>query len=386
MKLGVLTSCISRRAGGVVEVVRPLARALTAQGIAVSVLSLHDNQAEIDLSEWSPLYPRTFRSIGPARLGFSPSLSRALSEVGPNLLHVHGLWMYPSLACIYWNLQSARPYVVSPHGMLHPKALMISSWKKKPAAWLYENYHLKNAACIHATTESEAHFIRKYGVTTPICIIPNGIELPPVSERVPRSNQLRKKVLLYLGRLHPQKGLLTLLRAWEKAQDYGSPKSKDWCLKIAGWSQCGHEDELKLFCRQRSLHESVSFVGPHFGEEKETIYRSSDAFVLPSSFESFGMVVLEAWAHKLPVLMTQGYLSEGFEHSAAIPMETSQESMAEALSILFSMGDEERQAMGGRGYRLAAEQFSWDKSAASMKSVYEWIVGIGNKPACIFTS
>jgi poly(glycerol-phosphate) alpha-glucosyltransferase len=268
--------------------------------------------------------------------------------------------------------------------MLHPNALEISWWKKKPVAWVYENHHLKHARCLHATSESEAHFIRKYGIKNPICIIPNGIHLPRLVEGTPRPRKAGKKVLLYLGRLHPQKGLLTLLHAWAAVQGSGIPETKEWVLVIAGWAQHGHEGELKIFCQQHSLCNTVSFAGPQFGEAKDQIYRSADAFVLPSSFESFGMVVLEAWSHGLPVLMTnQGYLTEGFASDAALPMEFSFEGMVDGLHTLCSMSDQQRQDMGRRGLDLVEKQFTWNRNATSMRSVYEWMLGGGPTPNCI---
>lgn len=384
MKIGLVTSSVSQSAGGVVEVIRPLANELASLGMDISILSLRDNSSEVDLSDWSPISPLTFPGIGPSTFGFSPSLSRALIESGVNLLHVHGLWMYPSLACLYWAFKSAQPYIVSPHGMLHPKALEISWWKKKPVAWVYENYHLKHARCLHATSESEAYFIRKYGIKTPICIIPNGIHLPRLNKRPSGDQRSDKKVLLYLGRLHPQKGLLTLLRAWEAVQRSRVPEAKDWCLVIAGWDQNGHEGELKSFSQKQSILDSVCFVGPQFGAMKDRIYRSADAFVLPSSFESFGMVVLEAWSYGLPVLMTnQGYLSEGFTSDAALPMEFSFEGMVDGLHTLCSMSDQQRQDMGRRGLDLVERQFTWTRNATSMRSVYEWILGEGPRPNCV---
>jgi glycosyltransferase involved in cell wall biosynthesis len=114
-----------------------------------------------------------------------------------------------------------------PRGMLDPWALNNSRFKKKLAALVFENSHLRCAACLHALCQSEAKSIRAYGLTNPICVVPNGIDLPWVVEgselRVESSALQRfaagRKILLYLGRIHPKKGLANLLKAWKQVSD-----------------------------------------------------------------------------------------------------------------------------------------------------------------------
>ena len=86
--------------------------------------------------------------------------------------------MYPSLASRRWSRRVCRPYLVSPHGMLDPWAVRHAAWKKRVAGWWFENAHLAGAACLHALTASEARAIRAYGLTNPICVVPNGVDLP----------------------------------------------------------------------------------------------------------------------------------------------------------------------------------------------------------------
>ena len=154
-------------------------------------------------------------------LRYAPELCRQLASLTPDLVHTHGLWTYLSIATSRWSKSHGslrpHPYLVSTHGMLDPWALRNSRWKKIIAAFVFERRHLKNAACIHAVNQAEAAAIRAFGLRNPICVIPNGVELcrsdgpdrmPPwAAEAVGR-----RKVLLYLGRLHPKKGLSILLR------------------------------------------------------------------------------------------------------------------------------------------------------------------------------
>jgi len=99
--------------------------------------------------------------------------------------------------------------------MLDPWALYNSRWKKIIAGFAFERRHLENAACIHAINRAEAAAIRAFGLKNPICIIPNGVEVRAsnVANRTPlwTAHILGdRKILLYLGRLHPKKGLSIL--------------------------------------------------------------------------------------------------------------------------------------------------------------------------------
>jgi len=132
------------------------------------------------------------------------------------------------------------------------------------------------------------------------------------------------------------------------------------------------------------LTESIHFVGPQFGQQNARSLKQADAFILPSLSEGMPMAVLEAWAYRLPVLMTpQCNLPEGFAAKAAVHMLPDAASIAVALNTLFSMSQLERREMGDKGRRLVEERFGWPTVAASMRSVYSWILGRNPIPACV---
>src|SRR5262249_37195453 len=157
--------------------------------------------------------------------------------------------------------------LVAPHGMMDPWALRQSRLKKRVAGLLYQNAQLRQAACIRALCESELRSIRAYGLKNPVCVIPNGIDLPqkperknPLAQARPPKDQ-RRKALLYVGRIHPKKGLVNLLKAWKGAIRAGFTIGEQWHLVIAGWDQEGHEAELKSLAANLGIEESVLFVG-----------------------------------------------------------------------------------------------------------------------------
>jgi len=375
-----LTGPVSRAAGGLFDALRNLALEIeNGDRYSPSVIGLCEPNFERDRSQWGKVDTEAFQVRGPRSFGYAPELSRALCLKNPALLHIHGLWMYPSVAAIRWSHRS-KPYVVSPHGMLDPWALRNSRWKKRISAALYEDRHLREAACLHALNHSEAEAMRGYGLKNPICVIPNGVELPAAPEA--NSSKSEHRNLLYLGRLHPKKGLPLLVEAWCRVQQMA--KEPGWRLIIAGWDQHGHQSELQSLAAKLQKGSSIDFVGPQFGEAKSDLFREASAFILPSLSEGLPVSILEAWSWRLPVLMTTSCnLPEGLKAGAAIMMEADAESIYGALIQLFSMDSVERGAMGARGRRLVEEQFRWPRIADQMTQVYDWILGRGPQPFCV---
>ncbi len=376
MKIAYLNTSISRRNGGVSEVARRLAQevAILNEG-GVEVLGTQDSASEDDRASWEPLKPRLFAPRYPRSFGYSPEYAQELDLLAPDLCHVHGLWTCPSLLARWAQRRKNRPYIISVHGMLDAWAIRNSRWKKRAAALLFQRAALKNAACLQAMTLAEVRSIRAYGLKNPICLIPNGVDLPqPVTTHPPLWNANGRKSLLYLGRIHPKKGLMPLLAGWARA-------NAEWNLVIAGWDQDGHESDLKQRVSELGITDTVHFIGPQFGQARTAAYQTADAFVLPSFSEGLPLVVLEAWASGLPVLMTpECNLPRGFETGAAIQIAAD---ASGALMELFAMADSRRQAMGARGRALAEEEYSWPKVARAMVDVYSWILGSGTRPPFI---
>jgi poly(glycerol-phosphate) alpha-glucosyltransferase len=220
----------------------------------------------------------------------------------------------------------------------------------------------------------------------PICIIPNGVDLPDLSETPtlqPQAFAEGRKILLYLGRLHPKKNVANLVRAWKQVLESHPSTKASWVLAIAGWSQRGYEQELNRLAGDLDTAAtpglgSIAFLGPRFGTEKNECYRACDAFIMPSLSEGLPITVLEAWAYAKPVLMTpECNLPEGFAAGAALQIGTGPEEIAAGLKQVIEMSDDDRRAMGDRGRTLVATKFSWPKIGEQMRSVYEWVLGGG---------
>ncbi|MCA9909599.1 MAG: glycosyltransferase [Anaerolineae bacterium] len=360
---------------------------MNATGCEISVFAPSDEFSNEDSRKWTGVRLEVLERRGPAVLGFAPGLGQSVRRQELDLLHAQGLWMYPSVVSMQWGRRQKQPVVISPRGMLDPWAVRNSAWKKRIAGSIFEDAHLRSAACLHALCVSEYEAIRSYGLRNPVAVIPNGVDLPPPAIAQCPTNEARtgdERVLLFISRLHPKKGLLSLVRAWASAREDAMERASNWKLVIAGWDQGGHRGELERLVTELGVEASIQFVGPLYGDEKVAQLSAADAFVLPSHSEGLPMAVLEAWASGLPVLLTPGCnLPEGITAGAALVMEPNVESIETTLKQLFALSDLDRVAMGERGRHLVEERFAWPKVAETMGDVYRWLLGEAARPASV---
>lgn len=388
MQVGFLTRSLSRDAGGIFEIETALAKELDKSGCKVTAFGNIDRFTNEDSRAWGLVQTRAYEFFGPDSYRFAPQLRREFLNSDFDICHLHSLWSHTSSIAYKWGELKCRPVVVSPNGMLDPWALAHSAWKKRIVLLLQEKRLLKNAACLHANTEKEAKDFRSLGLGRPIAVISNGVYLPNrlnVDElRAERKGRLKR--LLYLGRLHPKKGLVNAISAWGKL--HVSMRKSEWQLVIAGWDQNGHLAELKKLCDTLDLSYSDSltskniesphdivFLGPTYGRDKEILLSQANAFILPSFSEGMPMSILEAWAFGLPVLLTPFCnLDLGVEHGAAYKIEPTVEGISDGLVFLTDSSSNDLASLGRLGRLLVESQFSWESVAQKMKMVYEWLV------------
>ncbi|MDD7986904.1 glycosyltransferase [Lentisphaera marina] len=375
MKIAQLTPSLSNAGGGVSKVVIELASNLKNNTDVFIHLFSSDkpclNEVHIQHHFSKPHGPKSF--------SFSNELTSQLLNFSPDLIHLHGIWMYHQLASFLWQKKTNKAVIISPHGMLDSWAIQNSKWKKWLISKLFANRSLQAANCIHALCEAEYLAIRNYGITAPVCIIPNAVDLPKASsyQQAPW-NQNNKKTCLYLGRIHPKKGLINLINAWDKKL------LENWQLIIAGWSENDHEQEIKDLIKSRSLQTEIILIGAVFDKDKQAAYQNADAFILPSYSEGLPMTILEAWSYKLPVLMTEACnLPEGFENNCAIKIAPSTSSIEKGLNELASMSPQELNSMGEKSFKLVKERFTWTSVSSTFHSVYKWCINGKNIPDCV---
>ena len=321
-------------------------------------------------------HPQTFRALpllGAACL--SDDLHRALRQSArqADILHSHGLWLMPNVYPA-WAVRGARArLVVSPRGMLGAEALAFSGRRKRLFWRLFQRDALRRAACLHATSDAEHADIRAMGLTNPVAVIPNGVDLPAEDNTRATTGP---RTVLSLGRIHPKKGLDRLIRAWGQVE----AEHPGWRLRIVGPAELGHDQELAALSGSLGLT-GVSIEGPLFGADKLAAYRAADLFVLATRNENFAMTVAEALAAGVPVISTTGapwggLVSEG----CGWWVDQGVEPMVAGLRAALAMPGDELRAMGVRGRAWMARDFGWDRIAADMLDVYGWLANGGAPP------
>lgn len=380
LKILLLSTSSSRNAGGLYNSVRQLGKNLNIQnsvGLDPVVLAFRDERSDVDNKFYSPLKLVEYKIVGPSGIAVSFDLLNKIRQLGPDIIHIQGIWLFSSFINTKYCLKHKIPYIISPRGMLDPWILSVRSWKKRLGLYLYERKHLENATCIHALCEPEYKAIRKFGLKTPVAIIPNGVDLPSNNFKTPKNLPYWKKVddrknLLFLSRLHPKKGLENLIHSWNNLKEY----HKEWKLIIAGESRGNtYKAELEDLVNGLNLSEHILFIGAQYHEEKELTFRLCDGFILPSYSEGMPMAVLEAWSYSLPVLITDDCnIKEGFENKAAIRIEANLTGLTKGLTVFFNLSLEERALMGANGFDLVKSKFTWEVIAKETANLYEWIL------------
>lgn len=197
-------------------------------------------------------------------------------------------------------------------------------------------------------------------------MIPNGVDLPDVSER---SDCATSRTALFVGRLHPVKGLPVLLEAWARAKPDG------WTLRIVGPDEAGHRKTLESDVARLGLGRRVVFSGPLDGDALHHTYQDAALFILPSHTENFGMAVAEGLAHGLPVITTHGTpWSCVADEACGWWVACDPGALASAIGEAAALAPGDLHAMGGRGRNMVARRFSWDTVAASFLDAYATMV------------
>jgi len=306
----------------------------------------------------------------------SSALDRALQgEVQHyDLLHIHEIWHHPHFAAYCAARKFNKPYVVTVHGALDTWCLNYKSLKKRIYAALIQRRILNEAAAIHAITQDEVKDIRAFGVHSPVVVIPNGIDPgefcdPPKKEEIEKlyPELQGKKVVLFLGRIHPIKGLDILAKAFGVI----AKERDDIRLMVVGPDNEGCQKQVEQILEVQEVRRKCIFTGTLTGEQKLAALSRADIFVLSSYSEGFSMAILEALACGLPVVITrQCNFPEVAEANAGIVIDPDVDQLAAALYKLIENSGL-REKMGSNGRHLVMEHFTWDKIAGQMVELYQ---------------
>jgi glycosyltransferase involved in cell wall biosynthesis len=382
-----IIASLDNAAAGPSYTVTRLAETLAARGFASEILCTGSVGADCRAGVATRKFPLDGASVQLLKkFAVSRALGRAIDAAAAagHVLHSNGLWLMPNLYPALSARRHGAPHVLSPHGMLVPAALNFSRRRKHLVWWLAQRRAVENATCLHATSRQECDELRALGIKVPVAIVPNGIDMPAEADVV--AGKARRdggsRTLLYLGRIHPKKGIDRLIEAWAQIET----RFPDWWLRIVGPSEGRHGEALAARAASLGLTR-VRFEDSLFGAAKDAAYTDSDLFVLPTLNENFGMVVAEALANGTPVICTKGAPWSGLEaHGCGWWIEHGIEPLVSTLGEALARPAVVLDLMGARGRTWMAAEFSWDKVADDMERVYRWCLRASDRPEIVETA
>jgi Glycosyltransferase len=357
---------LEARHGGPSRSVLALSEALASLGSQVSLLSTQRHPPASPPS--TALEARIFRRDSPQAFCPSAGLRRHLFNHAFDVIHHHSLW----LRTLHYAHRRARtlraPLVISPRGMMSPWAWQHHRARKQLARRLLHPGALEGAHGWHATSPEEADEIRALGFQQPICVAPNGVSIPSDDERIASAahwhdlcpDTAQRPTALFYSRLHRKKRVLELIDLW-LAQARG-----DWLLLIVGVPEEYTPAQLIAHAEHRSGADRVRVFD---GTGSPPPYAAASLFILPSHNENFGLVIAEAMAHGLPVLVTDSTPWSSVNHHQAgwcVPWEQFPSTLTRALAE----PSEQLAQRGAAAREHVRQDFPWRKSAATLLEFY----------------
>ena len=373
--------------GGVCESSFGLSRALARAGIDVAVVTSDATKGsrlspeEFIAVEEDSLRIHPFRYLFSERSCFSLTARRVIEDLmaDSDIVHVNGIYTHPVTVAARSARRAGKPHIVACRNGLDPWMLRIKRTKKLFGFRLYVKGDLDGATCIHVTAKHEMDACLAMGIRGPFTIIPNGIHPPEFSalseaDLAEESWPILKdrKVVLFLSRLSPQKGLDILIPAWQTIMR----KHPDALLVVAGPDHLSYGRFVRELAAASPYSGDIFFTGNVVGEAKLALYRRADVFALPSYSENFGNVVAEALMCETPVVTTHATPWDELEkYSCGRYVPVDREAIVDAIDSILRLPAEERALMGRRGRDFILSSYTWDAAARKMITVYKAILG-----------
>jgi glycosyltransferase involved in cell wall biosynthesis len=309
------------------------------------------------------------------------SLYKLIKKEKPLIIHSHGIWSLMNHWAAVISRRNKIPFVVHTRGMLLPKAMEYKTIKKNIAMIVFQRLDLKLADILIATSNTERDSLRDLGFIQPIAVIPNGIELSHIENNhnhIETPNEGNERIVLFLSRIHPIKGILNLIKAWANISKDG------WKLRIAGPDEAGHLQDVLSLIDELNVSHSVEYIGEVFDNDKSKIFKEADLFILPTLSENFGVVVVEALSYGIPVITTHGAPWSDLEkYNCGWWVESTESALSKALQEAILLEDNERIEMGLRASEYV-KIYNWSLIAKSTSDLYLWVIKGDNKPNFVY--
>jgi glycosyltransferase involved in cell wall biosynthesis len=295
---------------------------------------------------------------------------------GFDVVHVHALFSFMSVAAASAARKAAVPYVIRPLGVLNEYGVNQSRpLLKRLSLRVVESRLLRDAAAVHFTSPDEQAQAQTLGIAMNSVVVPLGIDLTRDTrtwpDRPKPSPDMKKPLrLLFLSRVHPKKNLEALIGALAQVRGRGV----DACLCIAGDGEETYLRTLRQLADETGVSESVTWLGHVEGERKASAFADADVFVLPSHSENFGIALVEAIAAGLPCVVSEGVAlaAEIAAAGAGVRVQPHATSIADGI-VTYADSEEIRHAASLAGRSLAEREYSMASMGQKLTALYQEI-------------
>lgn len=370
MKILHVVPSIAKEEGGPSKAVIEMCKEQNKQGIKSDILTTHKNNKRKVKNQ--KVY--SFKSY----LGYkySPKLKKWLKNniSGYDLLHIHTVFCYTTYLAAKQARRTNTPYIIRTIGQLYPWCLNQKKLKKKIYLELIERKNLENASLLHFTTEDEKENMG-INIENDSYILPLGIKKTE-KIRKEKFNELfpklkDKKIILFLSRIHPKKGLDLSISSLERILK----NKKEWVLVIAGDGPKRYVKKIKNLVEKLDLVEKVKFTGFVGGDKKQALLQNSEIFILPSHSENFGISVIEAMQSGTTVATSNnvGVYKDIKKENAGEVFSLDEKEIRESIRKLIN-NSKIRKKQGKKGKKIVKEKYSWNKITKKQINIYKNII------------
>ena len=344
MKILHIVEDFSIKSGGLRTVIKNLNIELQKMGYGSYILSSDKEKEDeiyiVDAKNKPWMYSKQWKQ----------KLNEVVSQKQINIIHIHGVWLYPHYLAAKFALKNKIPFVLSIHGMYEPWLWKKGTLKKTLYFHLLVKKLFVKAAVIHTITPFETKNVITLFKKPSIVEIPNLIHIPKKEVKTDSVT----KYILYLGRLDEKKGIKLLIKALKKIDN------NEVILKIAGESN-SYKEELKMLINNLGLQNRVSFLGLVKKNKKIKIIKEAFILVAPSYSEVIGMVNLEAAVLKTPVITTyQTGLNTKWNENGGKLINPNVNELTENLNEILNWSIDKRNKEGEKLYRFVSKNYSWE--------------------------
>ena len=380
MKILRLIASVRPESGGPIQGLRTTAEKMAELGHATEIATTDDPDAEHVRS-----FPFPVHAMGKRirRFGYSPALTRWVEQHAGRFdaAVIHGLWNHATVAGWQGLVRAGVPYAVYAHGMMDPwfrTTYPLKHTIKQAYWWALQGRVLRDAATVLFTSEEERVQARgvfsghgydervvAYGASEPPA--PDAAQAAAFRALVPALGD--RRYLLFMSRIHPKKGCDLLIDAFAGI----AAQQPELDLVIAGPDQVGLVPEFQRRAAALGIGARLHWPGMLTGDAKWGALRGAEAFVLPSHQENFGIVVAEAMACGLPVLISNkvNIWREVERAEAGIVANDTAEGTRALLAAFVGLDPAARAAMGAAARAEYQRQFSAEGAARDLALVLE---------------